>query len=102
MKVAIIGPGNLGSGIARNILKAGYELTVWNRTQSKIAPLLELGAKGAATASEAAGDADLVITTLMDDASIEQVLVGTGGALQAMKKDCPAQQGRTELTQFEQ
>jgi len=85
MKVAIIGLGNMGSGIARNILKAGYELTIWNRTQSKMCPLLELGAKGAASPSEAASDADLVVTTLMDDASIEQILLGSGQVLQAMK-----------------
>ena len=85
MKVAVIGLGNMGSGIARNILKAGFELTIWNRTQSKMSPLLELGAKGAASAAEAASNADLVITTLMDDASIEQMLVGSGRVLQAMQ-----------------
>jgi len=85
MKVAIIGLGNMGSGIARNILKAGYDLTIWNRTRSKMTPLLQLGAKGAASAAEAASGADLVISALMDDASIEQMLVGSGQVLRAMK-----------------
>jgi len=75
----------MGSGIARNILKAGYDLTVWNRTQSKMTPLLELGARGAASPAEAASDADLVISSLMDDASIEQILVGSGAVLHSMK-----------------
>jgi len=85
MKVAIIGLGNMGSGIARNILKAGYDLTVWNRTRSKMTPLLELGANGAGSAAEAASSADLVISTLMDDESIDDILVGSGQVLRAMK-----------------
>jgi len=54
MKLAIIGLGNMVSGIARNILQSGYELTIWNRKQSKMSPLLELGAKGSASAAEIA------------------------------------------------
>jgi len=85
VKVSFIGLGNMGSGMAKNILDAGFDLTVWNRTQSKMTPFLEAGAMGTPTASEAVVDSDLLITSLMDDSSIEQLLVGEGNVLQALK-----------------
>lgn len=85
MKVTFVGLGNMGSGMARNILGAGVDLTVWNRTQSKMESFVEAGAKGAATVAEAVREADLVITSLMDDKSIEQCLNGEGQMLAAMK-----------------
>ena len=69
-KVAFIGLGRMGSGIAANIVKHGMDLVVWNRTASKMAPLLAMGAKGAGSAKEAAAAADIVVTSLMDDQSI--------------------------------
>ena len=85
MKVAFLGLGNMGSGMAGNILKAGFDLTVWNRTQEKMAPFLEKGAKGTALPSEAVKDVDVVVTSLMDDQSILDMLQGDGGVLAAMK-----------------
>lgn len=85
VKIAFIGLGNMGGGIAKNIHDAGFDLTVWNRTRSKMGRLLDSGAKGAETAAEAVGDADLVVTCLMDDSSIEQLLVGEGAVLNAMQ-----------------
>lgn len=86
MKVGFIGLGNMGAGIARNLQQAGFDLTVWNRTQTKMRPLLASGASGAASVAEAARGADLVITSLMDDASVEQVLCGDGKMLAAMRQ----------------
>jgi len=85
MKLALIGLGNMGSGIAQNLQSAGFDLTVLDLVQSKMVPLMESGATGAASAAEAASNADVVITSLMDDASIEQLLVGDGNVLNAMK-----------------
>jgi len=76
----------MGAGMARNLQQAGFDLTVWNRTQTKMRPLLESGASGAASVAEAARGADLVITSLMDDASVEQVLCGDGKMLAAMRQ----------------
>ena len=70
MNVAFIGLGNMGSNIAQCILKAGFDLTVWNRTVSKMQPLVEQGAKQAVSAKEATSGADVVVTCLMDDQSI--------------------------------
>jgi 3-hydroxyisobutyrate dehydrogenase-like beta-hydroxyacid dehydrogenase len=70
MKVAFIGLGNMGSGIAGCILKAGFDTVVYNRTREKMEPFLAKGAKGAADLKDAVKDADVVITSLMDDKSV--------------------------------
>ncbi|MDP2752038.1 MAG: NAD(P)-dependent oxidoreductase [Rhodocyclaceae bacterium] len=85
MKIAFIGLGNMGSGMASCIQKAGYDLTVWNRTGAKADLLVTMGAKRAASARDAVIDADLVITSLMDDQSILDMVGGEGGILDAMK-----------------
>jgi 3-hydroxyisobutyrate dehydrogenase-like beta-hydroxyacid dehydrogenase len=85
MKVAFIGLGNMGLGIAHSIVKAGFDLMVWNRTASKIQPLVDRGAKAASSAKEAAGDADVVITCLMDDQSILDNLQAEQGILAGLK-----------------
>ena len=86
MKVAFIGLGNMGSGIAHCVLKGGFELAVWNRTASKMEPLVAEGAKAAGSAREAASAADVVITSLMDDQSILDVVQAGNGILAGMKK----------------
>lgn len=70
MKVAFIGLGNMGAGIAGCILKAGFDTVVYNRTREKMEPFLAKGAKGAADVKDAVKDADVVITSLMDDKSV--------------------------------
>lgn len=85
MKVAFIGLGNMGSGVAACILRAGYPLTVWNRTPAKMAPLVAAGATGAESARLAVEDADVVLTSLMDDASVLENLQGEQGFLAGMK-----------------
>ena len=80
MKIAFIGLGNMGTGIAQCILKSGHDLIVWNCTATKTGPLVALGARAATTASEAAAAADVVITSLMDDKSVLAVVqAGDGG-----------------------
>lgn len=73
-KVAFIGLGRIGAGMAINILKAGFELAVYNRTQSKMRPLLNEGAAGASSPKEAATGADVALTCLMDDQSVLDVV----------------------------
>ena len=74
MKIAFIGLGNMGTGIAQCILKSGHDLIVWNRTATKTGSLVALGALAATTAREAAAAADVVITSLMDDKSVLDVV----------------------------
>jgi 3-hydroxyisobutyrate dehydrogenase-like beta-hydroxyacid dehydrogenase len=84
MKVGFIGLGNMGSAIARNLIKAGHDLTVYNRTQSRAEPFVSLGARIAETPSEAAADAEVLITMLADDAAVEAVIFAPGNAIQAL------------------
>jgi 3-hydroxyisobutyrate dehydrogenase-like beta-hydroxyacid dehydrogenase len=86
LTVACVGLGRMGSGIARNILNAGFPLTVYNRTGEKMKPLVEAGAKSARTPREAAADADVVVTNLMDDASVLGAVSGVDGILAGLRR----------------
>lgn len=80
MHLGFIGLGHMGSGMASNLVKAGHEVTVYNRTPDKTAPLVALGATAARQLADACrGDA--VITMLADDAAVEGVVFGDGGIL---------------------
>jgi 3-hydroxyisobutyrate dehydrogenase-like beta-hydroxyacid dehydrogenase len=70
MKIGFIGLGKMGVGMARNLMRAGHELTVYNRTKEKAASLVREGASVAATPAEAARDAEAVFTMLADDAAV--------------------------------
>ncbi|HUI83960.1 MAG TPA: NAD(P)-dependent oxidoreductase [Candidatus Binatia bacterium] len=84
MKVAFIGLGNMGTPMARHLIRAGHELTVWNRTLSKAEPLKPEGAKIAGSAAEAARDAEVLITMLADDAAVESVALDPGGVIDSL------------------
>ena len=64
--VGFIGLGLMGRPMAANLLKAGFAVTVWNRTASRMAPLVAQGAKATATPREAAAAADVLITIVSD------------------------------------
>jgi 3-hydroxyisobutyrate dehydrogenase-like beta-hydroxyacid dehydrogenase len=87
LSVACVGLGRMGSGIARNIQNAGFQLTVYNRTTEKMKPLVEAGATAASTPREAAAFADIVVTNLMDDASVLGAVSGEHGILAGMRPD---------------
>lgn len=76
--VAILGTGTMGAPMARNLLRAGLGVIAWNRTASKAEPLAADGARVAASAAEAAADADLLITMLADGSAVESVLEADG------------------------
>lgn len=83
MKVGFIGLGNMGSGMARNLIKAGHTLTVYNRTKSR-AEEFASSAKIAATPAQAASGADAVMTMLADDHALEAVVFGKDGFLSTL------------------
>jgi len=70
--------------MARRLLAAGHELSVWNRSEARSEPLIREGAIAAATPAEAELGADAVITMLFDDAANEEVLFGANGLLDAL------------------
>ncbi len=84
-KIAYLGMGTMGRGMAANLVKAGYPVTVWNRTPERCAPLVALGAKQATTPAEAAAGADLIMYCLSDDAAVEDLVWGAGGLLAAVQ-----------------
>ena len=80
-RVAFLGLGLMGAGMARRLLHAGFPLTVFNRDAAKARTFSAEGARIAATPREAAADANIVISMLSDDAASRSVWVGENGAL---------------------
>jgi len=81
MRIAFLGLGIMGKPMAQNLVKAGHDVKVWNRTPGKIVG----GAHGAATPKEAAKDAEIVWLCVSDTAAVEQVLFGKDGVIESLK-----------------
>ncbi|WP_327151159.1 NAD(P)-dependent oxidoreductase [Nocardia sp. NBC_01329] len=79
--VTVLGLGLMGSAIAKTFLAAGHPTTVWNRTAAKADALVEIGAKDAASVTEAVGAAPLIVVSLLDDDAVAKVLSAAGPAL---------------------
>jgi 3-hydroxyisobutyrate dehydrogenase-like beta-hydroxyacid dehydrogenase len=84
-RVGFIGLGRMGFPMAHNLLKAGFDLSVYNRTTAKAQPLVDLGASLAISPKEAARGADVVITSLMDDQSVLDMVTGEEGLLAGLQ-----------------
>jgi 3-hydroxyisobutyrate dehydrogenase len=84
--IAILGLGTMGSGMAANLLKAGFSVVVYNRTAAKARPLTDAGARFASTPALAVQDASVVISMLADDTASREVWLGRDGALAAIRK----------------
>ncbi len=80
MEIGFIGLGHMGSAIAGNLVRAGHEVTVWNRSADKARPLVEAGARLAETPAGAAGG-KVVFTMLANDGAVEGVVFGEAGVL---------------------
>lgn len=83
--VALLGTGTMGAPMASNLIRAGFEVTVWNRSPERAEPLGAEGARVAASPREAVESADALITMLADGPAIESVLGGPDGALRAAR-----------------
>lgn len=83
MQASIIGLGNMGSGIARSLLRAGHQLTVFNRTPQRAEALRSLGAIPVATIADAC-PSGIVFTMVADDAALESIVFGENGILAAL------------------
>jgi len=82
IKVGYIGLGLMGKPIAKNILKAGFPLVVYNRSQGAVDELVIEGAKSANTPAETASQADVVFTNLPDSSDVEMVALGKNGIIE--------------------
>jgi 3-hydroxyisobutyrate dehydrogenase len=80
-RIALLGTGTMGAGMARSILRAGLPLTVWNRHAERARPLAEDGAAVADDVAEAVRDADVVVTMLFDADAVAEVMEQAAGAM---------------------
>lgn len=87
MNIGYIGIGKMGSGIARNLLRAGNAVVVFNRDRAKAEALEKDDARVANSPAEAAANADVVMTMLSDDAAVEQVVFGDEGVISGLPKN---------------
>jgi len=86
LTVGFIGLGIMGLPMAGHLLKAGYNMQVYNRTSSKADDLVEQGAIRALTPADAAKGADIVITIVSDSPQVEEVIFGENGAFETLKE----------------
>ena len=75
MRIALLGTGRMATHLGRHMMTAGHQLTVWNRTASRTAPLVEAGASAVASAAEAVADAELVVTVLFGPPSVRETVI---------------------------
>jgi len=80
-RVGFVGLGIMGRGMSRNLLDAGHDLTVWNRTPERAEPLVEAGATLADSPAQVAGRVDVVISCVSDTPDVKEVLLGDAGVV---------------------
>jgi 3-hydroxyisobutyrate dehydrogenase-like beta-hydroxyacid dehydrogenase len=85
LRVGFLGLGTMGGPMAANLARAGFPLLVWNRTPSKVEPLLRLGAKAGKSPAHVAAGADVIITMVSQPADVEQVVLGPDGVADGLK-----------------
>jgi len=85
-KISYLGLGTMGGGMASNLFKAGYKLTVWNRSAEKCKPFARKGARVAESPADAVRDADLFIYMLSNDQAVEEVVFGANGILSGINE----------------
>ena len=81
MRIGFIGLGNMGAAIAANLVRAQYDVAIWNRSPEKARPLLDAGATAVTSPKAAAAGRDVVFTMLADDSAVDSVCAGENGLL---------------------
>src|SRR5256886_1160307 len=85
-KIGLLGLGLMGRPMGINLIKAGYSLTVWNRTSSRAGELVAAGATLAKSPQEVAASSDFLLTIVSDPPALEEILWGPSGAMQALQR----------------
>ncbi|HWX37886.1 MAG TPA: NAD(P)-dependent oxidoreductase [Candidatus Sulfotelmatobacter sp.] len=88
MKIAFIGLGRMGMGMARNLVRGGHEVSVYNRSHEKAEALSREGARLASSPAVASRGVDVVMTMVSDDRAVEEIVFGNEGIASGMKEDC--------------
>jgi len=86
VRVGFIGLGVMGGHMAVNLVRAGFALTVWNRTRSKMNDLIKMGAAAAESPKEVAEKSDVIITMVSDSPDVEAVVLGENGVMEGARK----------------
>ncbi|MCP5015762.1 MAG: NAD(P)-binding domain-containing protein [Ketobacter sp.] len=84
-QVGFVGLGIMGQGMAHNLLKADFPLTVWNRTANKMEPLVESGAQAGQSPADVAANNDIIVVCVSDTPDVEAVILGNQGVLEGAK-----------------
>lgn len=85
LKVGFLGLGTMGAPMASNLLKEGFPVTVWNRTATKVAPLLKLGAKAGKGPAQVAAEVDVTITMVSRPQDVEEIVLRPDGVCDGIK-----------------
>ena len=85
-KIGFIGLGIMGSPMSLNLLKAGFTVTVYNRTEEKADELVKAGARKAQTPKEVAENSDIIITIVSDTPDVKEVILGENGVIEGVKE----------------
>lgn len=84
-RVGFIGLGIMGAPMAANLLRAGFDVTVWNRSPSRTAPLLEAGANGADSPADVAAASEVTLSCVTNSGDVEEVALGPNGVIEGAK-----------------
>ena len=84
-KIGFIGLGIMGRGMVQNLLDAGFIVTIWNRTESRIAPFVEAGALAGASPKDVAAKSDITLICVSDTPDVEAVILGENGVIHGAK-----------------
>ena len=85
-RIGFIGLGIMGRGMAANLLKAGFPVRVWNRTASRMDPLVDAGAEAGSSPADVAAHSDIIITCVSDTPDVEAVVLGDDGVIHGVKE----------------
>lgn len=83
--IGFIGLGIMGSGMAANLLRAGFNVTVWNRTPARITPLAAAGAAVADNPAAVAESSTIIVTCVSDTPDVEEVILGSRGIINGVR-----------------
>ena len=84
-KIGFIGLGIMGGGMAHNLLKAGFDVTVWNRTAVRMEPLVAAGAKAGSSPADVVAQSDVILVCVSDTPDVEAVILGADGVIESAK-----------------
>jgi 3-hydroxyisobutyrate dehydrogenase len=85
-KIGFIGLGIMGQGMAKNLMEAGFEVNIWNRTPARMDPFCEAGARCCSSPADVAAHSDIIITCVSNTADVEEVVLRENGAIYGAKE----------------